>query len=547
MDTEKDMREAEPREEQDDDNKSVLKSAALMSACTLISRATGFIRTWAMAFALGNTVMAAGFSLANNMPNMIYELFAGGALAAAFVPIYHMQRNTINKEAATEYARNLLSLAIIALGVVSILASVFAPQVMVTQSLFSNASDATVEYAVWFFRFFAFQIIFYGISAIFSGLLNAEREFFWPAISSVFMNVISIITFLGYPFIADADPTIAMVWLAIGVTLSIAVMAVVQIPALAKLGFRFSFRVQLRGHALRETMDLALPAIASTAINLVALSFLNSCALAVADNGPASVSYAWMWYQFPYGVLGVALSTAFFTEMSESASKRDWEGFAKSVRDGLKSTWILIIPMAALVFCCSSQLIGLYAAGKFTAADIEPIANLLRAWSVNLPLYAAFMYISQAYSALKDMKTVAIANVVMTAIQITLYMLFSGVFVSDFTLGLTGLAIADVIKYILLDIVLLVVLRRRSSELRLHLIMGSTVKICLASIAGGVVGGLMNVGLGLFLDMGNIFGAFVGLIITGCIALSVILIVSRMLHVEELDGAIAAVKRRIGR
>ena len=61
---------------------SVARSTAVMSACTLVSRVTGFVRTWAMAFALGNTVMAAGFALANNLPNMIYELVAGGVYGA---------------------------------------------------------------------------------------------------------------------------------------------------------------------------------------------------------------------------------------------------------------------------------------------------------------------------------------------------------------------------------------------------------------------------------------------------------------------------------
>ena len=146
---------------------SVARSTALMSACTLVSRATGFIRTWAMAFALGNTVMAAGFSLANNLPNMIYELVAGGVLSTAFLPIYLQQRNQSSCEAASAYASNLLSIALVLLGGISLLASIFAPQVMVTQSLFSSASEETVTAAVWFFRFLSFEILFYGVSAIF--------------------------------------------------------------------------------------------------------------------------------------------------------------------------------------------------------------------------------------------------------------------------------------------------------------------------------------------------------------------------------------------
>ena len=81
-----------------------------MSALILVSRITGFIRTWAMAFALGNTFLAASYSLANNLPNMIYELVAGGVLSTAFLPIYMQQRNAHSREAANDYVSNLLSI-----------------------------------------------------------------------------------------------------------------------------------------------------------------------------------------------------------------------------------------------------------------------------------------------------------------------------------------------------------------------------------------------------------------------------------------------------
>ena len=229
--------------EDNDKPKSIARSTAMMSGLTLVSRVTGFIRTWAMAFALGNTILAASFSLANNLPNMIYELVAGGVLSTAFLPIYLQQRNARSREDANRYASNLLSLAIVFLGVIALLASIFSPQVMVTKSLFSSASSETVENAVWFFRFFSFQIVFYGMSAIFGGLLNAEREYFWPAISSVFMNLIIIVTFFAYPFVSGVSGQAGMFVLAVGTTLSIAVMACVQIPALVRAGFRFRFLI----------------------------------------------------------------------------------------------------------------------------------------------------------------------------------------------------------------------------------------------------------------------------------------------------------------
>lgn len=529
--------------------RSVARSTAMMSALTLVSRATGFVRTWAMAFALGNTIIAASYSLANNLPNMIYELVAGGVLSTAFLPIYMQQRNARSREDANLYASNLLSLVIVFLGIIALLSSIFAPQVMVTQSLFSSASSETVESAVWLFRFFAFQIVFYGMSAVFGGLLNAERLYFWPAVSSIFMNAVTIATFFAYPFVNDADPQAGLTLLAVGTTVSVAVMAFVQVPALVKSGFKFRFFIDLHGEGLGETIRLALPAIACTAINLVSLSFMNSCALHVASNGPASISYAWMWYQFPYGVLGVALSTALFTEMSDCLSRGDKDGFKTHLNLGLRSTWFLIIPMAVMLFVCSSELIGLYTAGKFTAGDIKPIADLLCGWAVALPLYASYMFLYRAYSSLKDLRTIAICNLFLTVIQVTLYMVFTGVIeIPGLTpFGLVGVACGDFVFYALMNIVLLLILRHRIGTFHMHDMGISTLKLIIASAVGGVCAELASWGIESVIDITNIGGSLVTLVIVGALGLGVIFIGCRILNVSEVTTVVSRVASRFKR
>ncbi len=527
---------------------AILKSTGMMSMLILFSRVTGFIRTWAMAFALGDTVLAASYSLANNLPNMIYELVAGGVLSTAFLPIYLQQRNLRSRKDANLYASNLLSVAIVFLGIIAVLASVFAPQVMITQSLFSSAQNETVESAVWLFRFFAFQIIFYGISAIFGGLLNAERQYFWPSISSVFMNLITIITFFAYPFISETDSTAGLTLLAVGTTLSIAVMAFVQIPALVKSGFKFKFFIDFKGEGLRDTVKLALPAIACTAINLVSLSFMNSTALAVADNGPASISYAWMWYQFPYGVLGVALSTAMFTEMSDALSHQDHEHFKSLLNGGLKTTWLLIIPMACMVWICAYELIGLYASGKFTAESIIPVGELLRGWAIALPLYASYMFLYRAFSALKDLKTIAICNLFLTVVQVSGYIFFTGIFSDEISMwGLTGIAMGDTIFYLLMNVVLLLVLRRRVGTFHFKEVIISTIKVSVASFVGATLANILVVTAFDFISIGSTLGSFIVLMIKGVIGLAFIFILCRLFKVDEVTELAGKIARKLKR
>lgn len=526
----------------------VARSTGMMSALILLSRVTGFVRTWAMAFALGNTLLAASFSLANNLPNMIYELVAGGVFSTAFLPIYLQQRNSRSRDAANDYASNLLSISIAALGLLSIAASVFAPQIIVTQSLFSSQGSTTVDNAVWFFRIFAFQIFFYGLNALFSGLLNAERSYFWPSICSVFMNFVQIAAFFAYPFVSAVNETAALLMLGIGTTLSVALMAFVQIPALRRTGFRFRFSIDLHGEGLRATVRLALPAIACTAINLVSLSLANSVALDIADNGPASVNYAKMWYMFPYGVLGVALSTAMFTEMSDALSRNDVDRFKKGLAFGLRNTLSLIIPMAALLFVCATEFIGLYAAGRFTAADVEPIASLLRAWALTLPLYAGYMYLYRAFSALKDMKTVVIFNAMFTVVQALAYMIAGGVIVlGDHGVGLRALAVGDAIFYALMVVALLRVLVQRVGSFDLRGILSSVWRVSLASVAGGAIAMLIELVVGQVLDTLSAVGAFVTLAVSGIVGLAAIAFFCKLLKETAIMDFIGSIFRRVRR
>lgn len=157
--------------------KSVIKNTGLMTVATLGSRLTGLIRTWAMAFALGNTMITSAYQVANNLPNVIFELVAGGLLSAAFLPVLLSEKERAGKEGFDHYGSNILNLMLIILGVLTILATVFAGPVVATQT-FTVGDEAEVsQYAVIFFRIFAIQILFYGLGGVITGILNSQRSF----------------------------------------------------------------------------------------------------------------------------------------------------------------------------------------------------------------------------------------------------------------------------------------------------------------------------------------------------------------------------------
>lgn len=509
---------------------SVARSTATMSMATLLSRGTGFLRTWAMAFALGNTVITSAYQVANDMPNMVFELVAGGLLSTAFLPIYLKQRQRGEKE-ANAFGSNLLNICFIALGVITLLATIFSSQVMYTQTFMTGGEDQ--ELATFFFRFFAIQIIFYGAGGIISGILNAQRRFIWPALGPVFNNIVVIITMFGYVPLSSWDQQFALVWLAVGTSVGVLAQMGVQIPALIRSGFHWSPRINLHDPALREAVHLAVPAIIFTVTNLICVSVMNAFALGVSDNGPSSLYYARLWYQLPYGVLAVALSTAMFTEMSESVARENMVAFRDNVKTGLRGTFFLIIPMATLLVIMAPLLITLYHAGQFTADDIATVARILVFWGICLPFYSAYLYLYFAFSAIRKLKVVTVVNTVASVVQVFLYAFLTTYvpFEGGSGLGLIGIPIADIIFYAIMFVVLFALLHREVGTFGGGEVVFTAFKVLAASAVGGVLGYLLY---SVLPSTSGILMALLEIVVIAVVTLAVIYALCALMRIPEM-------------
>ncbi|MDR3315103.1 MAG: murein biosynthesis integral membrane protein MurJ [Coriobacteriales bacterium] len=468
------------------------RSAATMSVATTISRITGFLRTWAMAFALGNTMLTSAYSIANNVPNLIYELVAGGVLISAFLPIYLAQLEKHGKQGASHYASNLMSIAVVLLGLAALLASLFAPQVIFTQTFLTQGIDART--AVFFFRFFTVQIVFYGVGAIISGLLNAHRSFLWPALGPIFNNIVVIAALFAYPFIARVNPLAALVVLAIGTSIGVFAMFIVQIPALIKLKIPLRFHIDFSDPALKETLKLALPASCFIITQVVVISIQNAVALNVTAQGPATLQFAWLWFQLPYGIIGVALSTALLTEMSAASAAGDWASFKAQVKLGVRTTFFLIIPLAAIIFTLSNQLAGLYHAGAFSYGDVLMVARTLGVWCLALPFYAVYMLIFRVFSSLRDLSRFIVIDICGRTLQVIGYFVLTRGIGGWAGLGLLGIPTADLITYVLLTCACLILLRRRIGSWGLTGAFIDCLKILAATVLAILVPLLVTVG-----------------------------------------------------
>lgn len=463
---------------------SVARSTALMSVSTALSRVTGFVRTWAMGYALGVTTISASYTVANNIPNMIFELFAGGVLSSVFIPLF-MERRQHGDEDAWRYASYVFNIVVLLLGAVAAVGTIWAPAFVRTQTF--RTSPEKAELAVFFFRFFAVQVLFYGAGMVITGILNSYRRFLAPAIAPIFNNVVVIITMLGFyvPF-RDKDPALAKAGLAIGTTLGVVAMVLVQLPSLVKLGIRYTPRIDWHHPGLRKMVAKVGPTLIYVTTNLVGVSFRNAYALGVTGTGTAVLQYAWMWYQLPYGIFAVALATAIFPDLAEHAHRREWADFKAAFAKGFRATSMLIVPLSAMLIALATPLITLYRAGRFTAGNVPIVSGVLVWWAGGLFFYAGYMFVLKTFYSMQDTRTPMLTNIGATVLQVALYAVLTTGFGGWRGLGLAGIPIADGVFFAVHLTVLLLILRSRIGGFDVRGIASGVGRVLLASIPGGL-------------------------------------------------------------
>ena len=456
---------------------TVTRSAALMSVLVIISRITGFFRTWGQAYALGVTALASCYTVANNMPNQLYELVMGGMIMTAFLPVYLSVKKEGGRQAANGYASNLLSIVLILMGVVTLVSFALAGPIIWTQS-FSASADFDTELSVYLFRFFVIEVVLYALSSIISGILNAERDYLWSNAAPIFNNVVCTSSFLIYAWLKDTNPGLALLALAIGNPLGVFVQVVLQLPSLRRHGVKLGLRVDLHDPALRDTLAIGIPTLVVTVASFPTVAVQTSSALQVTASGASVAYYSRLWYMLPYSVFAVPVTVAMFTELSHYVAEGDMNSFKQGVRFGSSRILFLLVPFSLFLIVFAPQLVTLLASGRFDEEGFQSTVIYLRWLSTALPFYGISTYLQKICSSLRKMTFFAMATVVAAVVQVAFC------FATTEALGLPAVAFSSTLFFFAVDAVTFARIRRQIGSFGL----GSIVMGLVRSLAFGLVG-----------------------------------------------------------
>jgi putative peptidoglycan lipid II flippase len=472
-----------------------------MTAGTTLSRLTGFLRLTAMTATLGVTVSSLGsvYTVANLTPNIVYELILGGILTSVFVPLFVDRLETHGADDARDVAERLLTLALSVLVVVTVLAAIFAEQIV---RLYLAASDrpgraAEIELGVFFLRWFMPQIVFYGVGAVAIGLLQAHRRFAPPMFAPILNNLVVIGTFVAYALVRGDRPprvvgisTAEKTVLAAGTTLGVVTMTAALWPSLHSLGYRLRLRFGWRHEAVRRLVRLAAWValyVAANQLAYVVVIVLNNRF----DAGPQIYTTAYTVFQLPHAIFAVSIFTALLPGMSERWATGDPGGVRAFVSRGLRDTVVIALPAALGLIALASPIVRLlFEHGAARPADTVAIAGTLQGFAVGLPFFSAFQLLTRTFYATQDTRTPALVNVGAAFVNVGVALLF----IEVFQLGLRGMALAHATSYAVGATGLLVLLRRRLGPIDGRAI-GRTVAKAGAAAAASAAAGLGVVSL----------------------------------------------------
>ncbi|MFJ2740272.1 murein biosynthesis integral membrane protein MurJ [Streptomyces sp. NPDC087440] len=525
---------------------SAARSSLLMAAGSLVSRATGFVRSAVVAAAIGTIgTVPDGYAVGNSLPTIVYMLLLGGALNAVFVPEL-VRAAKEHQDGGAAYTDRLITVCVLALLVITAAGVWAAPAIV---GAYTDYTGAQASMAVAFARYCLPQIFFLGVFTLLSQVLNARGRFGAMMWAPVLNNVVVIGVFglflglsLGGGGLLTPSETALLGW---GTTAGIAVQALALAPALRAARFRWRPRFDWRGSGLTRPLRsagwLVLLVLANQGAYWVTTRLATAAGSSHGAPGYGAYNNAYVLWLVPHGIVTVSLLTALLPRMSAAAADQDLAAVRGDVAYALRSTSAVIVPAACALLALAHPIMAVvYGHGATSAADTAAMATILMAFAPGLLALSGQYVLARTFYALGDTRTPFLLNLVIVALNAGLSVTAAQVLPARW--AVTGLAAAYSLALFAGWAVTGLVLSRRLGVDRpwRSSALGAVVRLLVAAVPATVLAYVVASWAG---RAGAVAAAAAG---AAVVALAFALL-ARPLRLAELDALIRGARRRIAR
>lgn len=549
-------------------SKTITSAAVVLGAASLVSRILGVLRDRILAGKFGAGDELDIYFAAFRIPDLIYSLLVVGALTAGFIPvftsywngrkkespdchpegaqrpknpsgddeIFHFVQNDTggdkNKEEAWYLANSILNILALGLIIACGLGIIFARQII--PLIAPGFNPEKISMTANLTRIIFLSPIFLGISGVFSGILQSFKNFLTFALAPILYNLGII---FGALFLTNY---FGLYGLALGVILGGFLHMLVQIPPAISSGFHYKPVFNLAHEGVKRIGKLMLPRTLSLGVsqlNFIAMTFIAST---LAAGSIAVFNFAYNIYALPFGIIAVSYAVASFPSLTESAVKKDWQGYAQNFSSTFRQILFFIIPASVFLIVLRAQLVRvILGAGKFDWSDTILTIESLQYLALGLFADSLILLMIRGFFALEDTITPAVISLVGTFVRL------AGAFVFVKYFSVSGLALGYAIGSIITMILLWIFLEEKVGDLKQNEIIGAGFKILLsAAVAGLATYGMLHL-VAPLVNMQTFVGIFIQGLSAGLVGIAVYATVGFLIKSQEMFSFWQAVTQRL--
>lgn len=536
--------------------RGIIRSSALMAVAALTSRVTGLVSKLVLVSVLTFGVVNDSYTLANTLPNIVFELLIGGVLTSVAIPLLARAQRS-DPDGGEAYTQQLMTLAIVCLVGATALAVAAAP--LLTRLYLSDDFRGDPQLATHLAYLLLPQIFFYGMAALFGAILNSKERFAAPAWAPVTNNLLVIVVAISLMFTSggfrdvvgrsaggDAlfgDPSLAQILvLGIGTTAGIVLQAAVMLPSLWRSGFRFKWRLKLDAR-MGEAGGLAGWAVVYVLVSQVGYIVATRIA-SRNDGGISTFAIANLLFQTPYGILGVSVLTAIMPRLSRHAAAGEMELVKEDVSLANRLSAVALLPISGGVLALAGA-VGVAATfyGRVSLDSAVLVGVTFAALAIGLVPLSMTLVQMRVFYAMKDGRTPVVINAIMVAVRIPLLLIAGSISPG---LLVPGIAVSTAVSYIVGAVVGELWLRHRFGPMGSRRMLRTVGKMSVAS----VVGALAAFGVVRWVWGGNpadLLAALGQCVLGGAVGLAIIVGLALVLRVEEFEPLVRRVRVLVGR
>ncbi|MEV4624306.1 lipid II flippase MurJ [Asanoa sp. NPDC049573] len=518
----------------------VARNAGLISGLTVLSRVAGFGRTAVLAFCVGSTLLGSAYVTANTVPNIIFEIVAGGALAALVVPLLAGAVSLGDRRTETATVSALLTWTLTVLVPLAVAVALLAGPIV--DGLASHPPAAARDAGVLMLRVFAPQLPLYGVGIVLTGVLQAHRRFAWPVLAPLMSSVVVAASYGVFAAVEGARADVPGVGvggqliLAVGTTLGVVVLSLCLVIPVRRLGVRLRPSYRFPGGAGRSALRLAGAGVVTVGLQQIAVVVT----LRLANQGPEGTvvvfTVAQAVYLLPWAILAVPVATAAYPALATAHSTGDDAGYRSRLAPAARGVLLLSCLGAAALFAVAEPVAGFFA--------LPGLGGAVAGFAPGLIGYGLFAMLTRALYARGLPRPAATATAIGWAtVSVAAFVLAAGLATDRRLLALT---LANSIGMLVLGALLVLAVHRRAGAAALAgfsraLLVGLTAGVA-AAAAGWAVADALSGGHPASKPDALWHGA-----VAGVVVVLVFLVVAYPLDRHDVRPGVASVRRRVRR